>query len=423
MRWIWSPRTRSCATNRGMNPAESELLQGPCFRIGSRMRLHSSGLNPGDLMCRFSSGRRNGLAAIAARFPWTEAGFDRSASNGHPEESRGETNQRRTRISQIVLSACDAFRRLSGRARGKVEGAQYLREESLDAPSGTLAERRLGLAVGGLLSLPIGVLSGFTGVGGGEYRAPVLLTLLGRVRWVIAANLLVGLFVAVFNVVFRQAWTLNLDFLLIALLLVPTSLPGAWVGAVITNRISTSVLKGLLAGILVATGLRLILFEVQLGGAFSFDPLRIALALALGFGLRLISGLLGVAGGEYRIPALILLFGVPTVFAGTLSSLASIPVQFIGLLKHRNLGHTGDRKSTRLNSSHSQISYAVFCLKKKTPYTYDQPTPLIHAPARPLLLRGPQTETALTYANASPPNTVTVPTPLTSTLYIQMHQN
>src|SRR2546430_8477267 len=29
--------------------------------------------------------------------------------------------------------------------------------------------------------------------------------------------------------------------------------------------------------------------------------------------------------------------------------------------------NTLDRKSTRLNSSHSQISYAVFCLKKKTP--------------------------------------------------------
>src|SRR2546430_7612496 len=28
-------------------------------------------------------------------------------------------------------------------------------------------------------------------------------------------------------------------------------------------------------------------------------------------------------------------------------------------------GRTSDRKSTRLNSSHSQISYAVFCLKKK----------------------------------------------------------
>src|SRR3712207_7578970 len=29
-----------------------------------------------------------------------------------------------------------------------------------------------------------------------------------------------------------------------------------------------------------------------------------------------------------------------------------------------------DRKSTRLNSSHANISYAVFCLKKKKKYTY-----------------------------------------------------
>src|SRR3989442_7854322 len=31
-----------------------------------------------------------------------------------------------------------------------------------------------------------------------------------------------------------------------------------------------------------------------------------------------------------------------------------------------HLLHGGDRKSTRLNSSHVRISYAVFCLKKKT---------------------------------------------------------
>src|SRR2546427_2829234 len=31
----------------------------------------------------------------------------------------------------------------------------------------------------------------------------------------------------------------------------------------------------------------------------------------------------------------------------------------------RGIPLTRDRKSTRLNSSHSQISYAVFCLKKK----------------------------------------------------------
>src|SRR5437899_7418615 len=32
----------------------------------------------------------------------------------------------------------------------------------------------------------------------------------------------------------------------------------------------------------------------------------------------------------------------------------------------QGLAQTGDRKSTRLNSSHLGISYAVFCLKKKT---------------------------------------------------------
>src|SRR2546427_8628875 len=42
----------------------------------------------------------------------------------------------------------------------------------------------------------------------------------------------------------------------------------------------------------------------------------------------------------------------------------------------RHLRHAGevlrdvDRKSTRLNSSHSQISYAVFCLKKKNYNSY-----------------------------------------------------
>src|SRR3712207_7277429 len=38
----------------------------------------------------------------------------------------------------------------------------------------------------------------------------------------------------------------------------------------------------------------------------------------------------------------------------------------VGAVVHRpELEHVEDRKSTRLNSSHANISYAVFCLKKK----------------------------------------------------------
>src|SRR2546427_6944301 len=39
--------------------------------------------------------------------------------------------------------------------------------------------------------------------------------------------------------------------------------------------------------------------------------------------------------------------------------------EWIALRARADGGRREDRKSTRLNSSHSQISYAVFCLKKK----------------------------------------------------------
>src|SRR5688572_31473641 len=53
-----------------------------------------------------------------------------------------------------------------------------------------------------------------------------------------------------------------------------------------------------------------------------------------------------------------------------LRELAAAQLPLCLIQKRLGLGHVGlgadaDRKSTRLNSSHSQISYAVFCLKKK----------------------------------------------------------
>jgi uncharacterized protein len=205
------------------------------------------------------------------------------------------------------------------------------------------------------------VLSGFTGVGGGEYRAPVLLALMGKVRWSIAVNLLIGAIVSLFNFVLRGGWTLSQDLLVLAGLLIATSLPGAYVGALLTRMASAKVIKGILVGILVATGLRLILFETHASASAPFDVSGVLLALALGFGLGLISGLLGLAAGEYRIPALILLFGVPTIVAGTVSSLAAIPQQAVGFLKHRHLRHTG-AVTLRLGATMAAASIAGVAL-------------------------------------------------------------
>src|SRR3989475_4636295 len=51
--------------------------------------------------------------------------------------------------------------------------------------------------------------------------------------------------------------------------------------------------------------------------------------------------------------------------SGPLLRAASELANLFGAQLHTHAAETIDRKSTRLNSSHSQISYAVFCLKKK----------------------------------------------------------
>src|SRR5438270_8255767 len=69
-----------------------------------------------------------------------------------------------------------------------------------------------------------------------------------------------------------------------------------------------------------------------------------------------------------RRPPRSTLFPYTTLFR----SAKEVSYQKLTLMQHfavggpkRILALDGDRKSTRLNSSHSQISYAVFCLKKK----------------------------------------------------------
>src|SRR5256885_12401562 len=63
-------------------------------------------------------------------------------------------------------------------------------------------------------------------------------------------------------------------------------------------------------------------------------------------------------------------FGVPTVMIGTLVDTPHDYYEYlagagVNLFATNGNGASVDRKSTRLNSSHLVISYAVFCLKKK----------------------------------------------------------
>src|SRR2546427_9567395 len=72
-----------------------------------------------------------------------------------------------------------------------------------------------------------------------------------------------------------------------------------------------------------------------------------------------------------RRPPRSTLFPYTTLFrSGTIATLTPTTPLAQGTLYTATVAR--DRKSTRLNSSHSQISYAVFCLKKKKKNTHKQ---------------------------------------------------
>src|SRR2546429_6490021 len=68
-----------------------------------------------------------------------------------------------------------------------------------------------------------------------------------------------------------------------------------------------------------------------------------------------------------RQGATVAIFQIPdsTVRQTLADSLVMVASDGISPHGHPRLAGTQDRKSTRLNSSHGYISYAVFCLKKK----------------------------------------------------------
>src|SRR5438067_12214776 len=68
-----------------------------------------------------------------------------------------------------------------------------------------------------------------------------------------------------------------------------------------------------------------------------------------------------------RRPPRSTLFPYTTLFRSlVLGAIESADSRFLwGKRSSKNSGRPQDRKSTRLNSSHVSISYAVFCLKKK----------------------------------------------------------
>jgi len=207
--------------------------------------------------------------------------------------------------------------------------------------------RREG-ALGFVCGVLIGAAAGMIGVGGGEFRIPVLLHVLRLpVRVAAGANTIIGLAVVVLGAIRRlpqHEWR-DGDLAMAGTMIV-ASLIGAWLGARLANRVPLAPLKVYVAVYLLLVGVWMIVEAFQHADYAllnPFGPMRIVLAAIIGFAIAAVSGSLGVAGGEMRIPALMYLFAMPIREAGTVSLVVSIPTVAASAVAYRSMGHIPNR--------------------------------------------------------------------------------
>jgi uncharacterized membrane protein YfcA len=188
----------------------------------------------------------------------------------------------------------------------------------------------------------VAVLAGLVGLGGAEFRLPILKGWfrLPSLKAVIF-NKAVSLVVVFFALIFRAQevpFGLLADHAEIILNLLGGSLAGAWFSAGMAMRLSEAALDRAIMLLLVALAVLLLFHSVLTGGngqAF-FDAgwAQVLAGLAAGFGIGMVAAILGVAGGELLIPAIVLLYGVDIKLAGSLSLAISLPTMLVGFVRY-----------------------------------------------------------------------------------------
>jgi uncharacterized membrane protein YfcA len=197
----------------------------------------------------------------------------------------------------------------------------------------------------------IGTLGGLIGLGGAEFRLPVLLGLFAlAAHAAVRMNLLMSLVTLAASAIARFGFASFPDLAahvpeIIALTVFAVA--AAWFGAGLLARIDAQSLTRLIAVLLAAVGL-LLLVEALAGEALHLGAApggwwRPVAGAFAGVVIGLVSSLLGVAGGELIIPTLIFGFGLDIRTAGTASLIISLPAVAVGVLRHARAGGYRDR--------------------------------------------------------------------------------
>ncbi|MFK4524679.1 putative membrane protein YfcA [Bradyrhizobium japonicum] len=186
----------------------------------------------------------------------------------------------------------------------------------------------------------IGTLGGLIGLGGAEFRLPLLISLF-RFRGLeaVVLNKATSLIVVASALPFRARavpfaeiyahWPVILN-------LLAGSLVGAYAGASWATRLKSETLYKIIAVLLLLiAGVLLFAHSTAAATAPALAGMYLIIAgVAAGFVIGIVTSLLGVAGGEFLIPTLILLFGADVKLAGSLSLAVSLPTMLVGFARY-----------------------------------------------------------------------------------------
>jgi uncharacterized membrane protein YfcA len=187
----------------------------------------------------------------------------------------------------------------------------------------------------------VGGLGGLIGLGGAEFRLPLLIGVFDLYpHRAVRINLLISLATLLAAAVSRFGLTgiaPSSELVPVIVAMAAGGVLAAWFGAGLIARIPKQQLLYVIVALLLAIS-GLLLFEAfghYAPSAAAFDQTWAgAVAFLAGLFVGAISSLLGVAGGEFIIPILIFAFGVDIKVAGTASVLISIPTVLTGVVRH-----------------------------------------------------------------------------------------
>lgn len=194
---------------------------------------------------------------------------------------------------------------------------------------------------GFLAGVAIGTLGGLIGLGGAEFRLPLLIGLFSfPALEAVMLNKAMSLVVVGSALPFRAgtvSWEAIAENWHVVLNILAGSMAGAWLGASWATVLRSDKLYRVIALLLVAIAAVLAgghMFEGTDKALFDNPFILAGSGLLAGFIIGIVAALLGVAGGELLIPTLVILFGINIKLAGSLSLVISLPTMLVSFARY-----------------------------------------------------------------------------------------